>query len=146
MSEDPWEPLPQPPSRHPEFYRVLVCGSREFVDVAFARRVLEALRVKTVAAGKTLLVIEGGAHGADAIASDWAKGAPGVLVAHVPAPWHKMERSGHNGAGLTRNRAMLALGPDLVLAFFARGAGNRGTTAMVNYALEAGVPVKRWER
>jgi hypothetical protein len=123
-----------------------VCGSREFVDVAFERRVLEALRVKAADAGKTLLVIEGTAPGADAIAGDWATETPGVLVAHVPAPWHKMERSGHNGAGLTRNRAMLALGPDLVVAFFASGAGNRGTTAMVNYALEAGVPVRRFER
>lgn len=56
------------------------------------------------------------------------------------------------GAGFERNRRMLALQPDLVLAFKddAQGwdgvgpGGHGGTEHMCRIALQAGVPVLRW--
>jgi glycerate kinase len=89
--------------------------------------------------GGRLIVICGAAPGADTIA--WRVCARlGVHVAAVPALW-----SAHGlAAGPIRNAAMLALGPDEVVAFHPSLADSKGTADMVRKALRAGVPTLLW--
>lgn len=111
--------------------KVLVCGGRDFDEVAIVDAALDALHNKH---GLTHL-IHGGAQGADAIASWWASGRRDVQEVICPANWDMNGRA----AGPMRNRAMAELSPDLVLAF----KGGRGTESMVKIAEALGIPVER---
>lgn len=110
--------------------RVLVCGGRDYNDLATARAVLDSLR----ASRGIDLVIEGGALGADRVGRLWAQ-TSGVHVATVSALWDAYGKR----AGMLRNAAMLLLQPDLVVAF----RGGAGTANMIKQARAAGVEV--WE-
>jgi len=116
---------------------ILVCGGRGPIDAlnqVLVRHVLSELHD----ASPLAMLIQGGAPGVDRVASLWAESV-GVHHAEVQALWN---RFGHS-AGPRRNKAMLSLRPDLVLAF----PGGRGTTSMVGLARKAGVAVRevRWE-
>lgn len=104
--------------------KVLVCGGRNFTD---SKRVFETLD----AYEKIDEIIHGGARGADTLAGDWAQ-HNGVEETRVLAQWTKYG----NRAGPIRNREMLGLNPDLVIAF----AGGKGTADMVRIAKAAGIP------
>jgi hypothetical protein len=109
--------------------RILICGGRAYDDV---NKVLSTLDNLPDAEDITHC-IHGGAKGADALAGHWAR-TSGVQEVICPADW-----SWHGThAGPIRNRAMLALQPDLVVAF----PGGKGTAHMVRIAKAAGVPVK----
>lgn len=119
-------------------HKVLVTGSREFTATSYIQG---ALRAEWEACNHdTMMVIQGGAKGADSIAGDLAKKSPSVYSVTVDALWDHLGKR----AGPARNRAMLALGPDVVLAFYKEGAANIGTSDMVRAAREAGVPVKEF--
>ena len=105
--------------------KVIVCGGRDFDDVALLRDSMESLLLP-----KKSLVIIGGCRGADKLAAEWARDR-GYHEVVVPANW---ERYG-NFAGPVRNAAMLKLEPDLVVAF----PGGKGTANMVKQARAAGV-------
>lgn len=105
--------------------KVLVCGGRNYNDRNKVSEVLGSL------AGVTH-VIHGDYRGADTLAKQWAEGM-GVQPVNCPANWELFD----SAAGPRRNRAMLALGPDLVVAF----PGGSGTADMVEAAREAGVEV-----
>lgn len=109
--------------------RILVCGSRDWVDAKTITELLEAYREQDVAKGWTTIVIQGGAAGADAIADGWARGR-GVVSLTFPADWKTYGR----GAGPIRNQRMLdeAL-PEVVLAFRCEGV-SKGTDDMVRRA------------
>lgn len=83
-----------------------------------------------------MVLIQGGASGADEHAEEWArKNEVRKLVTFV-AQWNKV---GHKGAGYIRNAAMLKDDlPDLVVAF----PGGKGTASMIKLAQERGVPVQ----
>lgn len=115
--------------------KVLVTGSREFIDYHIIYTALDELWKTKPASG--MIVIHGSARGADKIADTWAVARPDVSVVRVPADWD----NDNWGAGPTRNRRMLELGPDLVLAFYQKGAANKGTTNMVNQAKAVGLPI-----
>ena len=105
--------------------KVLVCGSRNFRDTAMVDLFLNKL--------DPILVICGGAPGADTLAARWA--------IKNDIPWHVFmadwARYGKK-AGPIRNARMLKEGkPDLVLAF----PGMRGTANMVGLARKAGVAI-----
>ena len=109
--------------------RVLVCGGRDFEDVALAHDALDRLHYQH----GFVLVIEGDARGADRIAGEWAD-LRGIEHAKFPAAWATLGRA----AGPIRNEKMLREGkPDLVIAF----PGGKGTAHMVRIAREAGVRV-----
>lgn len=108
--------------------KVLVCGGREYRDVQRTFAVLDELHRRD---GITLL-IEGGARGADSLARQWAVSRK-VALRTVLADWARHGRA----AGPLRNAAMLALGPELVVAF----PGGRGTADMVRRGRAAGVRV-----
>lgn len=109
--------------------RVLVCGGRNYGD---KDRVFAVLDTYHNEAGIDVL-IEGGARGADQLASRWAVNR-GVDGECYEADW---ENHG-SFAGPMRNTRMLNEGkPDLVIAF----PGGRGTADMVKKARRAGVQV-----
>jgi predicted Rossmann-fold nucleotide-binding protein len=109
--------------------RVLVCGGRDYSDQKRVFAVLDKLHAE---AGIDL-IIEGGARGADHLASDWSF-QRGVRKERYDADW---ETHG-TFAGPMRNKRMIDEGrPDLVIAF----PGGRGTADMVRKARRAGVEV-----
>lgn len=122
--------------------RVLVCGGRDFAD----RYIIDALlHGMHEIEGEGLVVIEGGAKGADAMAAQFAVDymAPRQHV-QFPANWEKYGRA----AGPIRNKQMLDEGkPDIVVAFpTGKLSDSKGTANMVAQAKAAGVPVYVIER
>lgn len=122
--------------------RIQITGSRDFTN----RHLIEAAIVEEMAASDdwpriTPTVVHGGARGADQIAGYVAQ-RRNLNVEVFLANW---KRYG-NMAGPIRNVEMLDTKPDVVLAFFKRGAKNAGTRNLVNEARLRGIPVKEfWE-
>lgn len=114
--------------------RVLVCGSRDFINAAKLYKTLDDLHAKY----NFEVLIEGGAPGADTLASLWAK-SQRISCLEFPAEWLKYGRA----AGPIRNKQMLEEGkPDLVVAFPRTTlADSKGTKNMVEQALKAGIRV-----
>lgn len=99
--------------------RVIVCGSRTWAHEDEVYRVLSGLE------RNGLTIIHGGARGADRMAHHWASQNE-VKCEEYPADWNKHGRS----AGPIRNRQMLDLGADMVIAFRSEGE-SRGTDDMI---------------
>jgi hypothetical protein len=115
-------------------FRVIVTGSRQLAD---HRPVWDAL-YRLVAEHGHLTVVHGGCpNGADRYASLWASDNACATEVIYPADW---DRHGI-AAGPIRNRAMVADGADLVLAFPQLGGKNRGTRHCVRTAHAAELPV-----
>ncbi len=117
---------------------VLVTGGRDFSD---RKRVFDKLNAIHHAkkngrrTQRIVLIVHGGARGADAIAGLWAAKA-GVICKVYPADWGKWDRA----AGPIRNEQMLREEDvNLVVAF----PGNNGTAHMVNIALAAGIEIHK---
>jgi hypothetical protein len=109
--------------------RLLICGGREFIDEWAGFAFLDQLAHDR----QIVIVIEGGARGADAIGRAWAE-ARGIDVITYFADWTGQGRK----AGPLRNLQMLKDGkPTLVAAL----PGGRGTAHMVSIAREAGIQV-----
>jgi hypothetical protein len=112
--------------------RVLVCGGRDYDEEAVVNAMLDNLG-SYGADPKSLLIIHGGARGADTLADLWAE-RNGVEREVYFADWDAHGRS----AGHIRNARMLKEGkPDLVVAF----RGGPGTRSMCDMAKKAGVRV-----
>lgn len=110
--------------------KVLVCGGRDFSDVESVYRELDRIHAMT----PITCIIEGGASGADYLASRWS--AKNSLPEHkrFNADWALYGKK----AGAIRNQKMLDEGkPDAVVAF----PGGRGTEDMVRRAMAAGITV-----
>lgn len=106
--------------------RVIVCGGRLYQDRETVKTVLAWIGHPTVT------IVTGGARGADQLAEQAARDL-GLTVEVHPAEWELYGKA----AGPMRNRRMLDLGADLVVAF----PGGAGTRHMVNIARKAGVLV-----
>lgn len=107
--------------------RILVCGGRHYNNYKKVEEILSPY------ISSELLIIEGGARGADYLA---ARFAINNKLAHIyfPAQWNLYGKS----AGMIRNRQMLVGSkPDLVIAF----PGGKGTANMVSLAKKAKVKV-----
>jgi regulator of RNase E activity RraA len=109
--------------------RVLVCGGRDYADVAAVRAFMSKLAAKHPAA----VVIHGAARGADELAGREAARA-GLAVEAWPADWSRGKRGGPE-----RNAQMIASlsAGDVVVAF----PGGRGTADCCRQARTAGIPV-----
>lgn len=134
--------------------KVLVCGAAPrkggdegWTDIWPIIRELRALMPDVEC------VIHGDARGADKLGGIAAEGL-GLGVVAVPAHWRHdygyangkcakdcKEYVG-KGAGPIRNRKMLAMRPDLVLAFHADIRASKGTRDMVAIARKAGVEAR----
>ena len=110
--------------------RILVTGGRNYSDWIKLRRVLDE-QVEGFDPEEVIL-IHGGATGADTLARQWAT-TRGIHAAEVNPLWDKFGAS----AGPIRNRAMLMLRPDVAVAF----PGGPGTASMVKLLYADGVDV-----
>jgi len=110
--------------------RVLICGGRDYAN---RDRMAEVLGEMMADWGMVVL-IHGGATGADRLACEWAESV-GMLTREFPAKWKLRGRA----AGPIRNQEMIDEGrPDFVVAF----PGGRGTSDMKKRAKKAGLPVR----
>lgn len=115
--------------------RIIVSGSRDYPNREAVFKVLDDAASKT----KHIVIIQGGARGADRYAREWAetyaKRHPDsdVFVEHieVPAEWDKHGRS----AGFRRNEKMAEeYGAQEVIAFSHHTPTSRGTQHMLDIA------------
>jgi predicted Rossmann-fold nucleotide-binding protein len=113
---------------------ILACGSREWRDRSAVHLVLMCEPHRRGWDGQPITVITGGARGADSFAATSAMEL-GYESIVVPAEWDIHGKA----AGPIRNRKMLDMAPDLVVAF---GQG-RGTDDCVREAERRQVPVMR---
>jgi hypothetical protein len=101
--------------------RILVCGGRDFSDRSLLERILDLSLDKWGADG--IVIIHGGARGADTLAGEWAK-YHNIECIEEKADWEKYGKR----AGPIRNQKMLdEHKPEIVVAF----PGGTGTTHMV---------------
>ena len=108
--------------------KVLITGSRHWSDKEAIERAIARANPNTI--------IEGGAPGADAIAKEYAQ-KKSIKVIEVKADWDKYGKR----AGPMRNSAMIAMKPDLVLAFSNDLSNDKGTRDTVNKATKKGIKV-----
>lgn len=114
--------------------KILICGGRDFPQEKVVNW-MEENKPQFIIEGEDVLVISGGARGADTGAELWAKLA-GYKNDIYRANWNKYGPA----AGHIRNRQMAEEGkPDLVIAF----PGGKGTEGMIEIAKELGIPVRK---
>jgi len=114
--------------------RVLVTGSRDWLDIHLVRNEL----AKLIEPNNHLTVVHGACPtGVDAVADLWAQQNAFINERH-PADWKRHKGS----AGYRRNAEMVALGADLCLAFIRNGS--KGATHTADLAEKAGIPVRRF--
>lgn len=122
-------------------YRVLVTGSRELTDEDL---VFEALsNVFEGTEDPEFIVINGGARGADGLSTRWVNTMQEdyrVFCEVYKADWETFGKP----AGHLRNQEMVDRGADVVLAFYKKGAENKGTGNCVKTARAAGLTVKEF--
>lgn len=110
--------------------KILVCGDRHYSRASFIRARLN--RIPRLA-----VIIHGGAKGADTLAGEIAKEL-GFTVVPIYAEWDKYGRI----AGPIRNRKMLDLKPELVIAFHDDIENSKGTKDCVQEAKRRGISVE----
>lgn len=115
--------------------RLLVCGGRNYADVARLEAVLDAVRRKH--AIEVLIEGECPTGGADKLAREWAE-SRGVPVDPYPVD-HELDGPWPY-AGPNRNRRMFS---DSDATHGVAFEGGRGTADMVRVMKDAGIPV--WE-
>lgn len=128
--------------------RILVTGSREFNDYNVVMRGLTVAIEHLIFANpddKEIVIVHGGAKGADALASDFVMRSALFMTGkgyRLRQETHKADWNTHGrAAGPIRNQAMVDLGADICVAFIKRGASNRGTTDCARRAAKAGINV-----
>jgi len=118
--------------------RVLICGGRDFTDKKLFHKTMIEIDPSTdeqKLGDPELVVIHGGAKGADLLADEWAVVNWKSIERYLP----DYKRYGPKAAPVIRNQEMIDGGkPDLVIAF----PGGRGTADMVRRAKKANIPVK----
>lgn len=111
--------------------RIIICGSRYWTD---KESIFEIISWLKSVYSHNLIIIHGGAKGADTIAGSIAAKL-NIPVEVYPANWNKHGRA----AGPIRNREMLSKGADLVVGFTYSLDDSKGTANMINLAKQAGV-------
>jgi hypothetical protein len=138
--------------RHP---RILITGSRSWPDLQLLADILmETWHDATQNGHPNIVVVHGGADGADTLARLWAE-AHGIPAETHPADWtgpcadtcppghRRARRDGTDYcplAGHRRNQAMVNLGADLCIAFHHNRS--TGTADAIRRATAAGIPVR----
>ena len=121
-------------------FRILITGSREWVDRELMRSTLSAIKNSRNEYNFPIVVVHGGARGADSMAGSLARATPGATEEIHPVEW--LPAGIYNPyAGHARNQKMVDLGGDICVAFFQVGAANRGTADCVKRAKLAGIPL-----
>lgn len=119
-------------------FRILVTGSRDWTDRQTIIDAFLDLNEWRPIDWDDVVVVHGDCPtGADHIADVWARSV-GLKVEAHPADWSIGKK-----AGPLRNKKMVDLGADIVLAF-PKGE-SRGTRGCIKLAQEAGLEVKIYE-
>lgn len=119
------------------FYRILVTGSRDWVNQQTVHEAL-ADAVRDLPPEREVVIVHGACPtGADHMAHYWARRYGAIVDAH-PANWQLEGKR----AGFIRNARMVRLGADIVLAFIRNGS--RGASHTARLAEQAGIPVRRF--
>ena len=117
--------------------RILITGSRTWTDkVTVAQAIREAWLVQGRPYG--VVVVHGGAKGADYIAGVYAKDL-GFSVEVHEADWTIGKR-----AGYIRNKKMVDAGADVCLAFIKDNS--KGATMCAELAQKSGIPTHIWRQ
>ncbi|KKK46814.1 hypothetical protein LCGC14_3161480 [marine sediment metagenome] len=116
--------------------RVLICGAAPRRGVGGWKDPWPIIR-ELRNLPSTAVIIHGNAKGADKLAGELAHGL-GFWVIPVDAEWSRYGK----GAGPIRNKKMLSMRPDLVLAFHEDISQSSGTKNMVSIARKAGIETK----
>lgn len=118
-------------------FKILVCGGRDFNDedleFAYLFKVCQNIR-KGLDKSIPIVIIEGGAKGADFLAGKFSKRYKHHFNIHhirVHANWKKYKKK----AGMIRNKQMLEYNPKLCIAF----EGGNGTLNMVGLCKSNGI-------
>jgi len=114
--------------------KVLICGDRNWND---AYVILNCINKLTDKYNNNLTIIAGGARGADKIAAQWCK-TLGINLIEVHADWKKYGKS----AGPIRNKIMLDMNPDLLIAFHNDIENSKGTKHCKEEAEKRGISVE----
>ena len=113
-------------------HHIGVVGSRTFIDYDFLRKVINKyLRVKQI--DKPIVIVSGGAKGADQLAAKYAIEKNFELVEHKP-DWDSYGKS----AGFKRNTVIVNYS-DVIIAFW--DGESRGTKDTISKGKEKGIPV-----
>jgi hypothetical protein len=139
-------------------YRILVTGSREFDAAPLLAYRLGLAVGYGLTRGMQVTVMHGACDtGADKLADGLARAHEGITVDPRPAGWkapcrpeckpghRKTRRDGSDycpAAGNYRNQEMVDTHPDVVLAFYKRGAANIGTSDCVRRAKASAILVQ----
>jgi hypothetical protein len=123
--------------------RILITGSRVGIDQKMVWDELDSLYETQVSPGR-LVIVHGGAAGADTHANNWAwkqrrGGNFDVQIEVYPAQW-RPEGVYIPSAGHQRNQKMVDLGADLVLCFIYNNSA--GATGCMRMAMKAGLEVR----
>lgn len=118
-------------------FKVIIAGSRYYSDYEKLRSTCDRLLSRKLADPDCLvIVVSGGAPGADSLGERYAK-ERGLAVERFPADWDAHGRA----AGPIRNEQMASVA-DALIAFPLEGAANRGTYNMVRLAKERDLQVR----
>lgn len=116
--------------------RILVTGSRDWVDADAIGAALIAFGRELSATPADVVVVHGGARGADTIAGRWARDF-GIREEVHRADWRRADGTVDRAAGIRRNQAMVDAGADVCLAFIRNVSP--GATHCASAAQAAGI-------
>lgn len=118
--------------------RILITGSRDWTDRETIRAALRSAGQAARTHPQGVVVVHGGARGADTLAGEIAREFGCMVEVHL-ADWQTHGKA----AGPIRNAHMVKLGADVCLAFPL--GESRGTRGCIHMAETMGIPVKVYE-
>ena len=113
--------------------RVVIAGCRDYENYKAAKRFID-ICLSNVRKENNIVIVSGGARGADAIGERYAK-ENGFAVEKYLADWEKYGKS----AGPIRNKQMAEIA-DYVICFW--NEKSKGTKSMIDFAKKLNKPVK----
>ena len=113
--------------------KIVIAGCRNFSNYKLAKEFID-LSIADICGNNEIVIISGGAKGADSIGEHYAK-ENGFEIQRFPADWKRYGR----GAGPKRNKEMAEY-CDFAICFW--DGKSKGTKSMIGYAEKLGKTVK----
>ena len=117
-------------------FNVIICGSRDYTDYEKLRKACDFYLSKKMQAGENVVIISGGARGADSLGERYAR-ERGLECKIFPADWNEYGKK----AGMIRNRKMAEIA-NACIAFPYAYSENRGTNNMIILAKQMNLLVR----